>query len=176
MVFSTNMMKALAPVIIKNEGRGDREKMLRSSIMGSKTSFFINILFMLPFYVAAPYILKLWLKDIPEYTVIFSRLLILQTLFECFLNSLSQMLAAEGNIGKVSLVRSFHNALYLPLIALLFYLKYPPYSMYTLMIAKTIISISITLYFTKRNCELSSSRSEERRVGKECRSRWSPYH
>ena len=24
--------------------------------------------------------------------------------------------------------------------------------------------------------ELSSSRSEERRVGKECRSRWSPYH
>lgn len=157
MVFSTNMMKALAPVIIKNEGRGDREKMLRSSIMGSKTSFFINILFMLPFYVAAPYILKLWLKDIPEYTVIFSRLLILQTLFECFLNSLSQMLAAEGNIGKVSLVSSFHNALYLPLIALLFYLKYPPYSMYTLMIAKTIISISITLYFTKRNCELSSS-------------------
>lgn len=84
MVFSTNMMKALAPVIIKNEGRGDREKMLRSSIMGSKTSFFINILFMLPFYVAAPYILKLWLKDIPEYTVIFSRLLILQTLLNAF--------------------------------------------------------------------------------------------
>ena len=24
--------------------------------------------------------------------------------------------------------------------------------------------------------ELGSSRSEERRVGKECRSRWSPYH
>ena len=24
--------------------------------------------------------------------------------------------------------------------------------------------------------EVSSSRSEERRVGKECRSRWSPYH
>ena len=26
------------------------------------------------------------------------------------------------------------------------------------------------------NSELKSSRSEERRVGKECRSRWSPYH
>ena len=24
--------------------------------------------------------------------------------------------------------------------------------------------------------EMASSRSEERRVGKECRSRWSPYH
>jgi len=26
------------------------------------------------------------------------------------------------------------------------------------------------------NIEISSARSEERRVGKECRSRWSPYH
>ena len=27
-----------------------------------------------------------------------------------------------------------------------------------------------------RKCGIRSSRSEERRVGKECRSRWSPYH
>ena len=27
-----------------------------------------------------------------------------------------------------------------------------------------------------RHMELSAERSEERRVGKECRSRWSPYH
>ena len=28
----------------------------------------------------------------------------------------------------------------------------------------------------KENCRQNSKRSEERRVGKECRSRWSPYH
>src|SRR2546422_9159842 len=27
-----------------------------------------------------------------------------------------------------------------------------------------------------RNAQVSTMRSEERRVGKECRSRWSPYH
>ena len=31
------------------------------------------------------------------------------------------------------------------------------------------------IYFTSRN-KLNQNRSEERRVGKECRSRWSPYH
>ena len=42
-------------------------------------------------------------------------------------------------------------------------------------------------FFNKHNCEfgfdleffetqLNKHRSEERRVGKECRSRWSPYH
>src|SRR4030042_2348276 len=30
--------------------------------------------------------------------------------------------------------------------------------------------------FDTRNDALKSARSEERRVGKECRSRWSPYH
>ena len=31
-------------------------------------------------------------------------------------------------------------------------------------------------YITKPRGELHTMRSEERRVGKECRSRWSPYH
>src|SRR5207248_5818552 len=37
-----------------------------------------------------------------------------------------------------------------------------------------------SLVFTSERCSsvslLASSRSEERRVGKECRSRWTPYH
>ena len=35
---------------------------------------------------------------------------------------------------------------------------------------------SMSLVDTKLQTEISKSRSEERRVGKECRSRWSPYH
>src|SRR2546421_3663726 len=36
--------------------------------------------------------------------------------------------------------------------------------------------ISVYDHAATRSTTLSSSRSEERRVGKECRSRWSPYH
>ena len=31
-------------------------------------------------------------------------------------------------------------------------------------------------HITKMNAQYKAKRSEERRVGKECRSRWSPYH
>ena len=31
-------------------------------------------------------------------------------------------------------------------------------------------------YFDARRIQVMGKRSEERRVGKECRSRWSPYH
>ena len=32
------------------------------------------------------------------------------------------------------------------------------------------------VFFDAENIKLDEPRSEERRVGKECRSRWSPYH
>ena len=44
------------------------------------------------------------------------------------------------------------------------------------------MSLTVNLYYTGKNgsarkfAEEMESRSEERRVGKECRSRWSPYH
>ena len=38
-------------------------------------------------------------------------------------------------------------------------------------------SVDVSLVsVTELSVEFSSGRSEERRVGKECRSRWSPYH
>ena len=38
-------------------------------------------------------------------------------------------------------------------------------------------TVNVNLATEKINVEINdSSRSEERRVGKECRSRWSPYH
>src|SRR3712207_9062837 len=40
----------------------------------------------------------------------------------------------------------------------------------------TIVTVSHDRYFLDRIATQILSRSEERRVGKECRSRWSPYH
>ena len=40
--------------------------------------------------------------------------------------------------------------------------------------APMVIKNDPTLMFT--NAGMNAERSEERRVGKECRSRWSPYH
>ena len=40
---------------------------------------------------------------------------------------------------------------------------------------KTTVITERTKYLIE-HCGVNPSRSEERRVGKECRSRWSPYH
>ena len=45
---------------------------------------------------------------------------------------------------------------------------------------KRVLFNDVNLKFTSGNCYgiigANGARSEERRVGKECRSRWSPYH
>src|SRR5256885_7863084 len=49
-------------------------------------------------------------------------------------------------------------------------------SLKTALRAKGRIHLVRSYVFTDRPSDMGSTRSEERRVGKECRSRWSPYH
>ena len=153
--FSKNMMKALAPSITKSEGAGSRESMLKISSIGAKASFILSLLFMGPFIVEAPFVLKLWLGSVPLYTVIFCRLLLIQILFESFTNVLGQSLMAEGNIANSTKARAIHNVFYLPIICALFYFGYSAEYMYYAMIVKTIIGIAIVLYYNKVQCGLN---------------------
>jgi Na+-driven multidrug efflux pump len=154
-MFSSNLMKALSPVIAKSEGSGDRNRMLRFSSFGAKISFFLSMLFMSPFIIETPFVLKLWLIKIPNYSIIFCRLLLFQALIETILFSLSQSIDAEGNIKNVTIVRSVHNLIYLPFIYGLFYWGFKPVSMYYLMIVKSFLAGVILLYFNKINCGLN---------------------
>lgn len=154
-VFSGNMMKALAPIIAKTEGAGNREKMLKASALGAKISFMLSLFFMAPFIIDTNYVLTKWLSNVPNYAVIFCKLLLIQSLIESFLYSLSQSLSAQGNIKHATIVRTIHNIIYLPIIIFFFYRGFEPQSMYYIMIIKTIISIIITLYFNKKNCGLN---------------------
>ena len=46
----------------------------------------------------------------------------------------------------------------------------------TIIVFTILIKLVVMPLNLKSRCCRFSSRSEERRVGKECRSRWSPYH
>src|SRR2546425_2655279 len=62
-------------------------------------------------------------------------------------------------------------------------MTYPNYRLF-LLGASSVLLLAIWLFFTKTRAGVvvraavqdAEMRSEERRVGKECRSRWSPYH
>ncbi len=65
--FSLNMLKALNPIIMKNEGQGNRQQMLYLSMVASRFGFFLLAFFAIPLIAGAPFVLDVWLKTVPEY-------------------------------------------------------------------------------------------------------------
>lgn len=130
MAFSNGLLKALNPVIIKKEGGGDRESMLKFSITGAKMSYLLFAVLALPFIIEAPYILKLWLKNVPEWAVCFSRLQMLTGLGEQITITMGTALAATGYIKNYNIFSGIAHFLPLLLYVILFSMGAPPYLLY----------------------------------------------
>lgn len=157
-VFSSTMMKALNPIIVKNEGSGDRAAMIESSLIGCKYSFYLFSFFAIPFLIETPQILKLWIVIVPDWTVVFCKLAIIRTLIELLTLTLNTSLGAQGKIKKLSITKSFLNLLPLPIIYLAFKFGYPPTSMYFISILIWgLLEGTVNIYFMRKNCGLKIS-------------------
>ena len=156
MAFSNSMLKALNPVIAKSQGGGNVQQMLNVSLLGAKFSFIILLIFSVPFILEASFILKLWLKQIPEWAVLFCQLQLLRSLTEQLTITIESAIKAHGNIKSMSIINSFLYILPIILTAISFYYNYPPYFMYVIWIVCWGILKGITsLYYCNKLCGLS---------------------
>ena len=156
MAFSNTMMTALNPVIAKSEGSGQRHVMLNASMTGAKFSFLLLAFFAAPFIIEAPFILGFWLKEVPEWAVLFTRLQLLRSLTEQLTVMIYGTISAQGDIKKYSIVKSVLNILPIILTILAFSLNYPPYFMYIVWITCWGVFGGLTiLFFSHINCGLN---------------------
>ena len=162
-VLSSNMLKALNPILGKSAGANNKELLLKSTILGAKYSAALYLLVAIPIFIEAPYILKIWLKNIPEWTIIFVRFQLLKSFIEFQFTTLPGAINATGKIKKYTIWSSISNIMQLPVIYLFFKISFPPYSMYISTIlfgnicvyiiamhyAKLYYQLSISVYFKK---------------------------
>lgn len=155
MAFSNTMIKAVNPVIAKSEGGGNRQMMLNISLIGAKFSFLLLAFVSIPFIIETPYILQIWLKNVPDWAVIFTRLQLSRSLIEQYTVLLGSAIAAQGDIKIFTLLRSILNIIPILLTYLFFYYGFPPYYLYiTWILAGGILGGALSLYFTKKKCGL----------------------
>jgi len=152
--FAGTMLKALNPTIVKSEGAGNRSLMLKASLVGSKTSFFLLLLFYIPVFIEMPTIFELWLKDIPPYTIIFCRLLLIRNLLEQFYVTLANSISAVGNIRNFQVIKSVLAVLPLFISYVLFKYNYSPFIIYEVFILYALLDGILTVYFAKIYCNL----------------------
>ena len=152
---SSNMLKALTPMLVKTEASQQRDKMLDISYIGCKYSYLLFSFFCIPIFIVMPTILELWLHEVPEWTALFCRLMIISTLIEQLFVFLYQTINAHGNIRNYNITRSVTNIL--PVISSVVCCSYgmPAYwVIINWIIFKAIVGGVTNLYYCNRNVGL----------------------
>ena len=128
--FVNSFTMAIKPQITKSYANGDYQYMYKLACLGAKYSFFLMWILALPLLLETDLILKLWLKDIPDYAVLFVRLNIVLALIAVFSETLITMMLATGDIKKYQIIVGGTGLLTVPLVYILFKAGLPPESYY----------------------------------------------
>ena len=102
--FATNFMTALNPQIIKAYAADNKKYMMMLVFQGARFSFYLLFLFSLPILINTHYILHLWLKNVPEHTILFVQLILIFTLCESISYPLITAQHATGRIRNYQLI------------------------------------------------------------------------
>lgn len=145
--FSNNLTTAINPQIMKSEGGGDRQRMLQITAVSAKFSLFVFAIFALPVIIETPYLLSIWLKNVPDYTSILCRLIIFEMFLQKFTFPLTIAIQAVGKIRAITIVVTISLFLQLLISYYLYTIGYPPETIYLIGILFNIVSASTRLYF-----------------------------
>lgn len=145
MVLTNNMMKAVNPVITKLAGSKNEKEMLHWSFTSCRFSYLLLAWIAIPFCFESNYLLRIWLKNVPEWTVIFIRLQLIRTLLEQLSLGMNTALNAQNRIKELNVQSSSLFFVALVVICYLFYLGYPPYMLFVTMIVLVVVQTILKL-------------------------------
>lgn len=122
----TNFRQAVNPQIVKKYAAGDVKGSKQLLLSSTKYSYYLMFIICFPICLLAEPILKLWLGIVPEYTVIFLQLILIQSLFQVFDTSFYTALYAKGQLKENALISPTLGFLRFPIIYILFKHGYSP--------------------------------------------------
>ena len=124
--FVSNFRQAANPQIVKKYASGDYEGSKHLLLESTKYSYYMMYLIALPVCLLAYPLLKLWLGVVPDYTVPFLQIVIVQSLFQVFDTSFYTALYAKGRLRENALTSPTLGFMIFPITYVFFKLGYSP--------------------------------------------------
>ncbi len=153
--FSSNFLMAVNPQITKLYAQNNLQDMHKLLFRASKFTFILMLVISLPVVVETELILKAWLKIVPDYTVIFLRLLLAIVTIDSVARPLMTAAAATGN---VKLYQSLIGGILLSIVPVSYVvlkLGGSPASVYVVHLVICIIAFLTRLWVIKPMIKLS---------------------
>lgn len=123
--FAGNMVTAIRPQIIKRYSVNDIQSMLELVYSSQRINLCFILLVVIPMIIEMPYLLQLWLAEVPEYLVVFCRLILIVDVLKSYSNITYIAIQATGDIRQVSIIRSVIYILSPIVLYLVFKAKFP---------------------------------------------------
>jgi len=120
--FVNNVRVAMNPQIIKRHAAGEEGSSRRLIFLSTNITYYLMLFFILPLFLEARFVLELWLEEVPEYTVEFTRLVLLELLFCVYDVSFYQIFQSEGRLKENAIICPVLDIIGIAIVALLYYL------------------------------------------------------
>ena len=124
--FVGNFMMAVNPQITKSYAAGNRQYMMTLIFQGARLSYYILLLLSLPVIINTHYILSIWLKDVPEHTTLFVKLVLVFAMSESISTPLVTAMLATGKIRNYQVIVGGLQMMNLPISYILLKNGYIP--------------------------------------------------
>ena len=155
---SGNFFVAVKPQIYKSYAEGDIRGMVNLIMLSTTLCVFLVSIIVLPILTRTEYILNIWLKDVPEYAVMFTQLVLINAMFEATAGPTIAAALATAKIKKYEIAVSILAFSNLPISYTLLRLGCPPESTMLVAIAISCITVFVRCYLLTNLIAISFKR------------------
>ena len=144
--FGNNFVAALHPQITKCYASQDYDRAIKLVVKGTKFTFILMYVIAVPILIRLNQLLAIWLKEVPEHTLIFCRLIIALCIVRTIQDPINTLYLAIGKIKKSQIFAAINTVICLLFCALLFYVGLPPESSVFLSLLLEVFNILVTCH------------------------------
>lgn len=154
--FVENFITAFYPQLLKSYSSGDVKGTLKLVNQTSRFAYYLMLIVALPFLFEMPFILDVWLKDVPEHTTLFARLALVNSLIIVLESPLNTVMQAHGDIRNYQIATGLITLSVLPVGYLLFKLHFAPESIYYVTIILCLVALAVRVLYVRNAVGLST--------------------
>lgn len=153
--FSRNFQMAINPQITKSYASDQLKEMHLLIFRGNRLTFCLLLILSLPLIVEAPMVLGLWLKEVPEGTAGFLRLLLVVLIVQQMASPLIAAVSATGDIKKYEIISGGLMITVVPIAYLVLKMGGAPWSVFAVYLFIAVLAYIATLYIVLPKISLS---------------------
>ena len=139
--FVSNFQMAVNPQIYKQYAAKNIIEMLSLVIRSSKFSFVLLSFIVIPFYIRMPFILSMWLEDVPNYTIQFLELVLIMAMINSMAGPIVVAIQATGKVKVFQIIIATIMILDIPLSCVVLKVGFAPYCVMFVAIFTAVIGL-----------------------------------